>query len=83
MALMIIFYVIDMQFMTRKIPCGHATGVIIIIAGGISALTYSQATGESASALQLFLGIRLLFTYILPFILINEGYNMHRKVFFA
>jgi hypothetical protein len=45
-ALMIIFYVVDMQFKTRKIPCGHATGVIIVIAGGISAITYSQATGE-------------------------------------
>jgi hypothetical protein len=64
---------------TKHPRFGHATGVLLTLAGLISLWVYESATHD----LQAFLTIDILFTFLLPFILMNEGYNMHRKVFFS
>jgi hypothetical protein len=74
-----VYTIVDSLCEVKKPRFGHVTGFVLVLTSAISLCIY---VGESHE-LQAFLTIKILFSFLLPFILMNEGYNMHRKVFFS
>jgi hypothetical protein len=79
LGLITVYTIVDSIMETKHPRFGHATGVVLVLGGIISLGVYYSETHD----LQAFLTIKILFSFLLPFILMNEGYNMHRKKFFS
>jgi NhaP-type Na+/H+ or K+/H+ antiporter len=79
LSLIFLYTLLDSIMETKNPRFGHATGVVLIVAGLTSLWVYLSPTHD----LEAFLTIKIMFSFLLPFILINEGYNMHRKKFFS
>ena len=80
-----IYVIIDSQYESHQHKnhsgwwkTGHASGVILFISC-IFGYTFSVTGQEQLTAK---LGVTFLFNTALPFILMNESFNMNRKHFF-